>query len=58
VPCLLHDSMFMFCLKHFADDEQQKKWLDKAERKELLGTYAQTEVDMAILFTILVGTWF
>lgn len=51
VPALLHDSMFTFCLKHFADENQQAKWLGLAERKEILGTYAQTEVLLFYLIT-------
>jgi hypothetical protein len=49
--------MFLFCLRNFADEEQQKKWLGLAEKKAILGTYAQTEVSLFNSYH-LVGSWF
>ncbi|PRP79966.1 hypothetical protein PROFUN_05942 [Planoprotostelium fungivorum] len=43
-PYGLHTSMFIPTLKTQASEEQQKEWLGKAQRREILGTYAQTEL--------------
>ena len=40
----LHTGMFMPTLTNQMSPEQQKKWVDKAENYEIIGTYAQTEM--------------
>ena len=36
--------MMTFCLTHFADDDQCKRWIPLAEAMRFIGTYAQTEL--------------
>ncbi|CAB3410120.1 unnamed protein product [Caenorhabditis bovis] len=43
-PMALHNVMFIPSLRGHGDDEQQKKWLTRALRREIIGTYAQTEL--------------
>ena len=44
MPFRLHYSMFIPTLLGQATEEQKAKWLDKAWKWEILGTYAQTEL--------------
>ncbi|KAF1771591.1 hypothetical protein GCK72_003418 [Caenorhabditis remanei] len=43
-PMALHGVMFIPALSAQASDEQQAKWLPRALRREIIGTYAQTEM--------------
>ncbi|PAV65318.1 hypothetical protein WR25_13044 isoform H [Diploscapter pachys] len=43
-PLALHASMFMPSLIALASDEQKSKWLTRAINREIIGTYAQTEM--------------
>uniref|UniRef100_A0A8R1DXR3 Acyl-coenzyme A oxidase n=1 Tax=Caenorhabditis japonica TaxID=281687 RepID=A0A8R1DXR3_CAEJA len=43
-PLALHDVMFIPALVAQASDEQNKKWLRRAQRREIVGCYAQTEL--------------
>uniref|UniRef100_A0A8R1I2G8 Acyl-coenzyme A oxidase n=1 Tax=Caenorhabditis japonica TaxID=281687 RepID=A0A8R1I2G8_CAEJA len=43
-PMALHGDMFIPALTAQASDEQQEKWLSRALRREIIGTYAQTEL--------------
>ena len=43
-PLGLHDFMFLSTLRNLCDDEQRKTILEPAERGEILGCYAQTEL--------------
>nr|5K3I_A Chain A, Acyl-coenzyme A oxidase [Caenorhabditis elegans]5K3I_B Chain B, Acyl-coenzyme A oxidase [Caenorhabditis elegans]5K3I_C Chain C, Acyl-coenzyme A oxidase [Caenorhabditis elegans]5K3I_D Chain D, Acyl-coenzyme A oxidase [Caenorhabditis elegans]5K3I_E Chain E, Acyl-coenzyme A oxidase [Caenorhabditis elegans]5K3I_F Chain F, Acyl-coenzyme A oxidase [Caenorhabditis elegans]5K3I_G Chain G, Acyl-coenzyme A oxidase [Caenorhabditis elegans]5K3I_H Chain H, Acyl-coenzyme A oxidase [Caenorhabdi len=43
-PMALHGVMFIPALNAQASDEQQAKWLIRALRREIIGTYAQTEM--------------
>jgi acyl-CoA oxidase len=40
----MHDSMFLITLRNLCDDEQIKSLLEPAERREIMGCYAQTEL--------------
>jgi len=44
LPLSLHDSMFLTTLRNLCDDEQIKTFLEPAERREIMGCYAQTEL--------------
>lgn len=44
VPLSLHYSMFMITLRNLCTDKQKKMFLEPAERGEILGCYAQTEL--------------
>ncbi|EGT32383.1 CBN-ACOX-1 protein [Caenorhabditis brenneri] len=43
-PMALHGVMFIPALSAQASDEQQAKWLTRAVKREIIGTYAQTEL--------------
>ncbi|XP_055688294.1 probable peroxisomal acyl-coenzyme A oxidase 1 isoform X2 [Lutzomyia longipalpis] len=43
-PIEVHFSMFIPTIMSQATEEQQKKWLKRALRGEIIGTYAQTEM--------------
>uniref|UniRef100_A0A1B0CKT2 Acyl-coenzyme A oxidase n=2 Tax=Lutzomyia longipalpis TaxID=7200 RepID=A0A1B0CKT2_LUTLO len=43
-PIEVHFSMFIPTIMSQATEEQQKKWLKRARRGEIIGTYAQTEM--------------
>ncbi|CAI2298420.1 unnamed protein product [Caenorhabditis sp. 36 PRJEB53466] len=43
-PMALHGIMFIPALTAQASAEQQAKWLTRAQRREIIGTYAQTEL--------------
>ncbi|CAP27866.1 Protein CBG07946 [Caenorhabditis briggsae] len=43
-PLALHETMFIPSLIAQASDEQQEKWLGRAQRREIIGCYAQTEM--------------
>uniref|UniRef100_A0A8R1I3D4 Acyl-coenzyme A oxidase n=1 Tax=Caenorhabditis japonica TaxID=281687 RepID=A0A8R1I3D4_CAEJA len=43
-PMALHGIMFIPALTAQASEEQQKKWLTRAINREIVGTYAQTEL--------------
>ncbi|CAO4363332.1 unnamed protein product [Caenorhabditis nigoni] len=43
-PLALHETMFIPSLIAQANDEQQEKWLGRAQRREIIGCYAQTEM--------------
>ena len=43
-PLALHEVMFIPALVAQASDEQHKKWLGRAKRREIIGCYAQTEM--------------
>ena len=43
-PFGLHNSMFLATIEGQATDEQKARWLPKAWRHEIIGTYAQTEM--------------
>ncbi|CAD6185266.1 unnamed protein product [Caenorhabditis auriculariae] len=43
-PLALHGVMFIPVLQAQATDEQKKKWLYRAMKREIIGTYAQTEM--------------
>ncbi|CAI5456389.1 unnamed protein product [Caenorhabditis angaria] len=42
--CALHGVMFIPAILGQADDEQQERWLHRAVNREIIGTYAQTEL--------------
>jgi len=44
LPIQLQVSVFLPCLKALASDEQLAKWLPLAQRYEMIGSYAQTEL--------------
>jgi acyl-CoA oxidase len=44
LPIQLQVSVFVPCLKALASDEQLAKWLPLAQRYEMIGSYAQTEL--------------
>lgn len=44
LPIQLQVSVFLPCLKALASDEQLSKWLPMAQRYEMIGSYAQTEL--------------
>lgn len=44
LPMNVHWSMFLPCLEGQATKEQQDKWMTKAKKMSILGTYAQTEL--------------
>ena len=44
LPIQLQVSVFLPCLKALASDEQLAKWLPMAQRYEMIGSYAQTEL--------------
>ena len=43
-PFDLHDDMFTPTMESQTSPEQAKSWLDKVYNKEIIGTYAQTEM--------------
>ncbi|VDM58579.1 unnamed protein product [Angiostrongylus costaricensis] len=43
-PLALHILMFVPTLQNQCDDEQMERWLGKAMKAEIIGTYAQTEM--------------
>ncbi|KAJ1346026.1 hypothetical protein KIN20_000692 [Parelaphostrongylus tenuis] len=48
-PLALHILMFVPTLQNQCDDEQKERWLTKAMRTEIVGTYAQTEMGHGLL---------
>jgi len=48
LPIDLHFSMFVTTIRGQGDDEQQAYWLPKAVNFEIVGTYAQTEVNSGL----------
>eukprot|EP01132_Coremiostelium_polycephalum_P008423 gene8423-10342_t len=44
IPFLLHDVVFLGCIKSLASDEQLKEWLPLALNYKLIGCYSQTEL--------------
>lgn len=43
-PLGLHDFMFLATLRNLCDEQQRNTILEPAERGEILGCYAQTEL--------------
>ncbi|XP_045620326.2 peroxisomal acyl-coenzyme A oxidase 1 [Procambarus clarkii] len=43
-PLGLHKSMFLPAIRGQGNAQQQEEWLGRAERAEIIGTYAQTEL--------------
>ncbi|UMM15031.1 hypothetical protein L5515_002619 [Caenorhabditis briggsae] len=43
-PLALHESLFIPPIATQGTDEQQEKWLMRAQRREIIGCYAQTEL--------------
>ena len=43
-PLDLHFGMVTPAIRNLMNEQQQSKWLDKAESLEIIGTYAQTEM--------------
>lgn len=44
MPGSLHTGMFIPALENLAHAELKKKWMEKAYRYGIIGTYAQTEM--------------
>ncbi len=55
VPSGLNKAMFIPVLKGQGTLEQQKKWLGPAQKHEIMGTYAQTELGHGTVLIIYVS---
>jgi hypothetical protein len=48
-PFALQTVMFLVTLREQASDEQQAEWLPKAERWEIIGSYAQVSQFLEVM---------
>ncbi|EFA74635.1 acyl-CoA oxidase [Heterostelium album PN500] len=44
IPLILHDVVFVGCMRSLASEEQLAEWLPKALNYQIIGAYAQTEL--------------